>query len=129
MAICKRKQRSLRSVCIGSLNTLITLQNRAIVPPIGDSVDYDESFTTNDTAWAMVETVRGETVFDGTNTERDVTHKFSIRFISGITAETWVELDDIKYDILDTESLDENGQFLVLRAAMRGDKALEVNLS
>ena len=117
------------SICIGDLSSKIILQLRAITSPTGESVDFTETFTTAETVWARVDTVRGETVFDGTNTERDVTHRFYIRFISGITAETWIEWNDIKFDILDVENLQENDEFYLLRAAKRGIKTTNVNLS
>ena len=129
MAKCTKILRKKRQVCIGQLNEQIILQARAIQPPSGSSVDYGEDFSGDNTVWALVETVRGETVFDSTNTEQDITHRFYIRHISGITGETWIEYNSAKLDIVDVENLDERSGFLLLRANNRGDKAVEVNLS
>lgn len=126
---CNRIKKKPSLVCIGDLSSSIILQNRAISTPVGDGVDYGETFTTNTTAWARIDTVSGETIFDDTNTERDVTHRFYIRYIDGITSETWIEYDSIKFDILDVENLNEEGRFLRLRAAKRGVKTSDVNLS
>lgn len=111
------------------MNRLISLQDRSITPPSGDDVDYSETFTGNADVWAMVDTKRGETVFDGTNTERDVTHRFYIRYLSGITAETWIEENNIKYDILDVENLNEENRFMLLRASKRGSETKDINLT
>ena len=119
MPKCKKLRRKKRQVCLGDLDNQIVLQDRTITAPTS-GVDASETFTTNDTVDAMVETSRGETIFDGTNTEVDVTHKFTIRFISGITAETWISFNSDRFDILDVENLEERDEWLVLRATNRG---------
>jgi len=129
MAVCTRKQRKSRKVCIGQLNEQITLQDREIVSPVADGVAFGEDFTGDNVVWALVETVRGETIFDATNVERDISHKFYIRYITGITSETWIEYNDEKVDIVDVENLDERNDFLILRASRLGDKSKQVNLS
>jgi SPP1 family predicted phage head-tail adaptor len=111
------------------MNQQITLQNRSIQAPSGSSVDYDEDFDGDNVVWALVGTVSGETIFDSTNIEQIVTHKFYIRFVSGITSETWIDYNGEKFDILDVENMDENDSFLLLRANSRGDNTVSVNKS
>lgn len=120
MPRCQPISRRRRDVCIGDLDELITLQNRAITPS-SSGVDATETFTdTNPDVWAMLETRRGETIFDGTGMERDVTHVFTIRFISGVSAETWISFGGKRFDILDVENLEERDEWLKMRATNRG---------
>lgn len=127
MPNCVKLRRKRRQVCIGDLDELITLQDRQITPSL-TSVDATETFTdTNPDVWAMVETVSGETIFDDTNTERDVTHRFTIRFIDGITAETWISFDGDRIDILNVEDYEGRHEFLLLRASNRGVDTNEAN--
>jgi len=61
---CTKILRQHRQVCIGALDTLITLNDRAITPPIEDEVDYTETFTANAVVWSSVRTSgRGEIIF------------------------------------------------------------------
>ena len=120
MSVCKRIKRKHRKVCIGDLNDVICLRDRTITPP-ESGVDATEEFEdSNPEVWAMVETGKGETVFDGTNTEIDWTHKFTISFIDCITSETWVLYKEKHYDILGVENLEERDEWLILRCVVKG---------
>lgn len=115
-------------ICIGSLDTAITLKKRSITAPIQNSVDYTQTFTEDTVVWAKIKTSgRGEIIFDRTNTARIVTHLFYIRFLTGITAQTWIELESINYDILSTTDLEEKHEWLLLKATKRGIKTLPIN--
>ena len=125
MPICVKLRRKRRQPCVGDLDTLITLQDRALTPPT--EVDFTELFTENSIVWAMVNTVRGKTAFDEANVERDITHEFTIRFAEGITSETWVLFEGKRHDIIDTEDLEERHAWLVLRCAKLGPTTQVVN--
>jgi SPP1 family predicted phage head-tail adaptor len=125
---CKKIKAARRQVCIGSLDTQIILKKRSITAPAQDSVDYTETFTEDATVWANIKTSdRGEIIFDGNNRAKIVTHLFYIRFLEGVTAQTWIELENINYDILNTTDLDEKHEWLFLKAAKRGIKTLPIN--
>lgn len=127
MTKCVKIQRKKRQPCIGDMNDLITLQGRVLTAPTS-GVDASEEFTDiNADVWALVETASGETVFNGTDTERDVTHKFIIRFIDGVTSETWISFNSDRFDILDVQDYDERHDFLLLRATNRGIDTNEAN--
>ena len=101
----------------------ITLENRAITAPEFEGVDFDETFTPNTPVWALVETVRGKTFFDGVNTEEDITHWIYINFDSTVTSETWIKLaDERRLDIVRVENLDERSEFMLLHSIDRGAK-------
>ena len=125
MPTCQKLKRKRRQPCIGDLDTLIVLQDRTLTPPTG--VDFSETFTDNSTVWAMVNTTRGKTAFDEANVERDITHEFTIRFLDGITSETWILFEGKRHDIIDTEDLEERHEWLVLRCAKLGPTTQAVN--
>lgn len=120
MPRCVRVKRKHRKICIGDVNDLICLQDRAITAPLS-GVDATEEFEDIDAEiWALVETSKGETVFDETNTEIDVTHRIYISFLECITAETWIKFKNKRYDILNVENLEERDEWLLLRCTNRG---------
>jgi SPP1 family predicted phage head-tail adaptor len=123
MPRCSPIQRRHRKPCIGDLDTEITLENRAIQAPNFGLIDFDESFSTNSIAWALIETVRGKTFFDGVSTEVDITHWVYINFDATVTAETWIKLSDgRRLDILRVEDLEERSEFMLLHCNDRGGK-------
>ena len=127
MPVCTKIKGRKRQICIGDLDQIITLQNRSLTAP-AFGVDATETFTdANPDLFTMVKTVTGESVFDGTETERTVTHRFYVEFLTGITAETWILFDGNRYDILDVEDLDERHEWLLLRATKLGTTANQVN--
>lgn len=135
MAICEKIRSQRRKVCIGDLDRIVTLQNRAIQTPT-TSEDYTELFTAEPVSsggmgdgnvWAMIQSLAGATVFDTTNTERVVTHKITMRYQDGITAESWVLFESNRYDVVTVENLDNRSEFIVLRCVFRGVSTSSVN--
>ena len=120
MPKCSFVKRKHRKICIGDLNTLIKLQSRDIVEPDFDSVDFDENFVDTSEVWSLVETATGKTVFDGVDTDINVTHMIFVRFDVTVTSETWVELESRRLDILFTENLENRGEWLLLMCTDRG---------
>lgn len=121
MSKCNKVYRKKRQYCVGDLDTEIKLQSRAITPPVFGSVDFDDNFTDlNPTVWAAVNTVSGKTFFDGVGTETPITHIIGIRFDALVTAETWVELDGRRLDILEVTNLDERSEWMELVCTDRG---------
>jgi len=135
MGKCKKIVRTINEVCIGSLNRRISLLTRTLTPPTGGSVDFDEELTLSTSVWAMVQTPTGANIFDEVNIDRKVTHKISIRFIQGLTAETWIKLPSVTggatvlLDILDIINLEENNRFMLLKCSLRGDDTKAANLA
>ena len=125
MPKCQKIQRKKRQVCIGDMNEQIILQDRDIGEPLFGSVDFDEDFTNIEKVWAAVNTVSGKTFFDGTGSETLITHEFLIRFDANVTAETWVEWDGRRFDILEPEDYDGRKEFMRLPCAERGAKTIE----
>lgn len=123
---CVRVGGKRRALCTGDLNRLISIQSRAIVPPVYGSVDFAELFATTGTTWANIQTVTGKTFFDGVN-QRDetVTHEIYIRYDSAVNAESWILMDDGRHiDILAVENLDERNTWLKLTCVDKGEKLI-----
>ena len=120
MARCIRVVKKKREICIGDMRDLIVLQNRAIQPPDFYEVDFTEDFEDTGEVWALVNTVSGRTYFDGVNTETPITHEVFIRYDSTLTAETWIEFNNRRLDILSVENLDERNEFQKLVCNDRG---------
>lgn len=119
MAVCVTLSRKKRRPCIGDLEDLIILQDRDLTA-VNMGVDATETFTEIETVYAKIETVRGLVIFDGVNTETNATHIFTIEFLAGITAETWVEFELRRFDILTPQDFEERHEFLELVCAERG---------
>lgn len=124
MARCSTIKFNQRKICLGDLNKRVILQNRDITPPLYGSVDFDENFTNTATVWAAVKTVSGKTFFDGVN-DRAITHEIYIRYDATVTAETWIEYNNKRIDILNVENLEENDEYLKLICNERGANTIE----
>ena len=98
----------------------ITLQNREIKPPLFGKPDFDETFSGDQVVTGIVSTKRGKTLFDGVATDNPITHKISIEFLAGVTAETWVLFKGSRLDIPDVENCCEKDEVLILRCTERG---------
>lgn len=125
---CKYIRDKKRRICTGDLNRKIKIQVRALETPEEDGVDFSETFIDHKTVWAMLKTTRGSQLFDGVALENPYTHEFYIRYICNVSFENWVEYCQDKYDIVDTEVLDERNEFIVLRCKKRGSKGNDANL-
>lgn len=117
-----------RRYCTGDLRHRITLHLREITEPHFDEVDHGEKFTPIAYPMAGIKTINGTERFDGANVGVSLTHEIVIRFRKGITSETWIELGDgTLLDIVDTENVDEQNQFLVLACTLKGPKTTVAN--
>lgn len=124
MPACTSIRKKKRRVCVGDMKDVITLNDRNITPPLFNTVDFDESFTPQDSvnpdSLALVETVSGRTYFDGANTETPITHVIYMPYNPIVTAEAWITFDGRRIDILTVEDLDERHEFLKLTCNDQG---------
>lgn len=98
----------------------ITLQNRDIVAPLYGSVDFDEEFSNDIVVKAIIKTQSGNTFFDGVNTESNITHLIRIKYIEGVTSETWILFKGRRIDILSVENCCEDDEILILTCTDQG---------
>ena len=120
MPKCINIRKKHRQVCVGDLEDFGTITRRAIQAPSGSSVDFTEEFTDVQDTFMLIETVRGESIFDEVSVEQDVTHHVYIPYIAGVTFQDWVDVEDQRYDIIDVEDLDNRHEFQLLRCTNRG---------
>lgn len=110
-------------ISLGSLNELITINTRKIVPPshqtIND-VDFNEEFTDSLTVFSRIRTKTGKAVFDQVGEEKIMSHEFVIRSILDLTKEAWIVYLDNRYAILTIEDINEDLRFMKLRCIFRG---------
>ncbi len=66
---------------IGSMNSRIFIYDRDIKHPVGSDLNFTETFTAKLACWALIDTPKGVSIFDQSNTERVITHRFIIRNI------------------------------------------------
>ncbi len=128
MGECVKIRRKLKRVCIGSLNHKITITIRGIKVPEGDDPNFSEEFTEDRGVWSMIETINPKVFFDQTNTEQVKTHYFTIRKPAGnVNVVNWITYQDINYNVLAVENINEDNRFLKISANVRGDASIPVN--
>ena len=129
MSTCVRIRGKKRKLCINDLDRVITLQNRNIIPPLdfGGCEASEEFSDDNDVEAMLVTRASGYTVFDGTNTEVDISHQFYMRYDDSVSTETWILFESKRYDIITMEDLDERHEWLRLNCNVRGTTEKAVN--
>jgi len=123
----KTIRRPRKDVAVGDMDVRIEIVPRDIQPPVAGDAAHSQLFGTATVVWASVSTVDSDDLFDGANLAPGPTHEFHIRFISGLTAESWVKYRDENYRILDVQDFEERQEFHVLSCAKKGAEGLEVN--
>lgn len=103
----------------------ITFQTRDMKVINGQAQEVFADISPDDRA--IVKTVSGVSVFDSTNTERVVTHKFVLNFRADITAENWILLGAKRIKILTVENCAEQNKVLILMCTERGEDSKVVN--
>lgn len=125
MADCVFKQRKKIIVCTGSLRKEISLLTRNIDPntqPLSQNISIENTFTLLAQVWAMNEDAEGQEVFDKVGIRvGQHTDNWYIRYVDGITSQTWVQFEEDFYNILNVRDLERNKFYLRLECEFRGD--------
>jgi len=129
MPRCITIKKPKQGICVGDMRDRVTVYVRTATPSRTNGVDLSEVLSSAVTVWAAVTTKEGKEIFDGTNLKGVATHWIYIRYLSGLTAEKWVEYNGEYYDIIDVQNLDERGDFMLLRCSVRGTTSNPVNLT
>jgi SPP1 family predicted phage head-tail adaptor len=111
-------------VCAGDLNKKILISVRNIVTPQDGAVDYSEALSEKRAVWAMVETVTGASIFDGTNIVPEFTHRFTIRWQKDLTIQNRIEFQGQVYRIIKVENQNQLNRFWVISCKLIGDQDL-----
>lgn len=129
MARCTTIRSKRRRLCIADLIHEIQVVDRSIVPPDHGETIYTIEFDieTSPVVFASCETPRGIKIFDSTNLEQDVTHRFGVYFDPSYTVENFVFFKNRFFRILDANNLDERDEWTILSCVERGSEAKAAN--
>jgi|TARA_R110002096_G_scaffold157101_4_gene321896 head-tail adaptor len=105
---------------IGDLCERILLQDRSIVPPIYNSVDFTEAFA-NTAIWAGINPIKGRFILDSTGREVQVTDEVIIRYRYDTTSEYFVQKSDgSRLSVMNVINVSESYEYMKLECAYRG---------
>ena len=127
MPICKKIQTEKWQICIGDMRNSIGLYLRDLTTPEFGSVDATEKFNLVGNYWAALKSIRGNQFFDETNTLREATHEWSMRWIPGVDLNKWIQFDGNWYKILDVDDDEQRRLTLIMRCTLRGPVTKIVN--
>ena len=127
MSVRKVQHAKLRKLSIGDMKTPVIVHSTDITAP-SVGVDFGREITPLiDPYFVKVTTLRGVTIFDGSNIEQFVTHEFAGRFDERIDEKMFIEHAGKYYRIENVEEYEEDQMYTVLLCTERGEKDLEVN--
>lgn len=121
MPKCKNISKSRSKLCVGSLKTSVVIFDRNQKAPV-DGESHSEEYSNPRPVKAQVETKgKGVDVFSEVSGDFvTVSHVITMRFMSNLTSENWVQFGGINYDILKVENIDEENRYLRLYCALAG---------
>lgn len=120
MPKCVNIKKKHRKVCVGDLEDYGTVNTRAIQAPSSGGIDFTETFTLKQNSFMMIESKRGEKIFDDVDVEQEVTHWVYVPFIATLTFQDWIDVETQRFDIIDVEDLDNRHEFQLCRCSNRG---------
>lgn len=126
MTECKKIRIYHRSLCAGDLDRKIAIKTRT-TPGMTTSAGIDQDFDTTNSVWSALKTTKGRSMFYTTNLDKAVSHVFYIRYIDGLTQESWIDYGGELYDIIDIDNYDERDEWMALMCNVRGEDDVEAN--
>ncbi len=103
---------------IGELNRLVTIRRWQDMPNAAFGVD--QTFDAGVSLWAKVEPVAGVIYYGTKQTGENVTHRFTIRYRTDISAEHVIEYAGNRYRIQRVSDLNGAHRFTVMEAQELG---------
>ena len=121
--ICEKKKIASTGikVCVGRLNTRITIQKREVVYYSGRS---EYTFVDVYTVWANLRTKSGVSKFSDVNINNVESHIWTIRKITGLTSEYWINYNDNRYRIISVETID-GSWYQVINSRLTGEDDID----
>lgn len=130
MAVCKKIKRKKTKVCVGGMDSLITIWDRDLRAPDNSTTSATEKYSDPCPLWATLATVRPVELFDDSNTLiGTITHMFSIEYIlrSLSVARTRIEFEGRYFRLLQSEDPEERHDSLLLKCELLGPTSSEAN--
>jgi len=127
---CKGIQPRPSKTCIANLNTLITIKTRTKSSSNTDSAEPNLDLVDLAQVWAMVTSVKGEEIFEGSSVVGNITNEFYIRYNPDLNIDVTynISLEGNYYKIEDIiPNLEFSNRLTVLRCSKRGLDSLRVN--
>lgn len=121
---CRKISKKADKVCIGDLKKSIKIINRAIEPA---DVSHTMDFTDFVSAYARIDTTKGNPFFNGVNIEDFPSHVFYIRYGFTVEKNYTLEYASNYYNVLDVENLNEENRFLKISCVKNGPKSNQAN--
>lgn len=104
-----------RNVCAGDMDRRIEIYSRYIQSPLDETdMMHDQEYTLKASPWAIVQTLRGITTFDGIEISGIEALEVYIRYNPSITSEDFVRIDGKNIRIRSVEDLDRRKEFMRL---------------
>lgn len=117
------QRRKSRVPQIGDMRTRISIYKRTITPPTFGSASHTEPHTLIGSVWSKLDTLRGDEVFAGVDSDDSPSHMFTIRYRDDIESSNIITLNGMNYKILSTENADERNRFYFLPCELLGDSS------
>lgn len=108
----------------GELRHRIQLVKPTLVQDASGGIEEDQASVTA-TVWASVEALTGRELYAAQQKVSEVTHKITIRYMSGITAKLNVRFDNREFQIEAVQNPDERRKMLLLLCIERDSSARE----
>lgn len=119
---CKNIGPQKPKLCVGDLNTLISIKSKALRFPVDGTYDASPAFTEVLSAWSSVEVVSPYKQWNSTGLlEFKPTHKFLIRYNASVTSAMIIEYDGTYFDIIHIEDPNMNKRYLILYTVLIGN--------
>ena len=83
----------------GELNKRVAIQSRDDPPAKNAAGEPIESWSTDDTVWAKIQTATGKELYVGQQVKAELSHKITIRYYSGLTTAHRLLYDSRVFDI------------------------------
>lgn len=97
-----------------------SFRHRIAITEIQNSVDANgdptETWVAFDSRWASIAPQSGTEVIEGDRATSDVTHRFGMRFVSGLTPANRITFGDREFEIVSVLNTDETGVEHVVEA-------------
>lgn len=130
MAACGRITTNKNRVCLSDLDQRIKIQTTTITGNNAPGSYPTYEFQDIVSMWALMKTTKVNRFIDEVNTAPGITTDFYIRYTADIdlTIQLWIEWRGIKFEVISSDNIDKQFEFIHLRAIEKGDAAINANL-
>ena len=109
-------------ICSKDLRYRILIQYRNIAASNNLDTNPEPTFTDIGTYWAGIKTTPSRNPFSDVNQGAAITTDFYIRYTTSIDIQDnlWIEFKGRRFEVINTDNMDEFGRYIQLRAVDKG---------